>query len=56
LNKIFYRAYLEQRYEKLSDTSLVAQREAEEEAVHHAQMMEYNRLENERVAKIREER
>ena len=50
------RAYLKELYEKQSDTSEAALREAQQEEIEHSEMMEYNARENERMAVIREKR
>ena len=56
VDKIFVRSFLVQRYERMSDTSAAAMREAEEEEREHAALMEYNRKENERLEALRKTR
>lgn len=53
---IFCSLFLIELYEKQSDTSEAALKKIVEEEQRHQEMMEYNRLENERLAVIREER
>ena len=54
LKTIKHRAYFKQEYAKVSETSHIAAEKHKAEEEEHVRLMEENRLENERIAKLRQ--